>query len=299
MKKFILRILAFLIPALLVLAFAEAYVRALPNTYKYKEQWMWQNGSSVCTLLLGNSHAYYDLVPSAIGDSIFNLGNASQRFEHDFFLLRRYAEACPNLKTVVQVADNSNLFDVPMEDEEPGRVVYYQLYMGYQKHSSFSRYGFELSSMNSFWGKIQKCFDDDALDCDSLGWGRNYRAELRNPDDFLPERLREHLYHDSVSLRWNCTQLNAIAEYCSVHNLRLVVLMPPVSHGYTQKAAPWQLELVRQVACGMQKKYGACVADYSQDSRFTDEDFFDSDHLNDQGAKKFSEILGKELFGKQ
>jgi hypothetical protein len=32
-----------------------------------------------------------------------------------------------------------------------------------------------------------------------------------------------------------------------------------------------------------------------QDERFTDEDFYNSDHLNANGAKKFSSLLNEEL----
>ncbi|MBR1932775.1 MAG: hypothetical protein IJ841_03720 [Prevotella sp.] len=300
MKKFLLKTLCFLLPALLVLAGAEAFVRSLPNTYKYKEAWMWQNGHRVSTLLLGNSHAYYDLQPSAMGDSIFSLANVSQRTEHDYFLLKRYAEACPRLQTVILVADNSNLFDVPMEDDEPGRATYYQLYMHYPKHSPLSRYGFELSNMTSFWAKMLKHLEGDEQDCDSLGWGRKYVAEQRNPDDFTPERMREHRFHDWPATLTNLHYVDSIAAYCRMRNLRLVLLQTPVSVGYTRKAQPWQLRYVQAFVDSCRQAYGAEVADYSCDRRFSDDQqYFDPDHLNDRGAKRFSKILGKELFGHQ
>lgn len=309
MKKFITRLLAFLLPALLILTAAELYVRHLPNTYRYKDQWMWQNGQHVRTLVLGNSHAYYDLSPKFMGDSIFNLGNVSQRLEHDLHLLHRYAEACPNLKTVIQVADNSNVFDAPMEEDEPGRATYYQLYMGYGKHSPLSRYGFELASMTSFWGKMQKSplFSSSvfsgsaartptALECDSLGWGTAFRSELCNPDDFLPERINEHLLTDSAAWLANKATLQEIAAECQHRNLQLVLLMTPVSEAYTRKASKSQLAEIRQMVISIKNSHpNVQVADYSQDPRFTKEDFFDSDHLNDRGAKKFSEILSKEF----
>ena len=285
----------FLLPALLILAAVEAGVRSLPNTYRYKDQWMWKNGNCVSTLILGNSHAYFDLMPSVMGDSVFNLSNVSQRLEHDLHLLQRYTEVCPNLKTVLLVADNSNVFDPPMEDDEPGRATYYQLYMGYKKHSPLSRYGFELASMTSFRGKIKKLCQD-ALDCDSLGWGTAYRAELCNPDDFLPERIRQHVLTDSAAWHNNEEKLHEIAAECQRRGLRLVLLMTPVSADYTRKASKWQLAEVQRMAHRVQNVYPKVqIADYSQSTNFTKEDFFDSDHLNDLGAKKFSEIIKEEL----
>ena len=299
MKRFLLRSLCFLFPALLALVAVEVYVRSLPNTYKYKEAWMRKNGERVHTLLLGNSHAYFGLVPTVLGDSVFSLANVSQRLEHDRFLLKRYAGTCPHLKTVILVADNSNLFDVPMEEDEPGRATYYQLYMGYAKHSVLSRYGFELSSMSNFWGKVLRHWKRDMADCDSMGWGCGYVASKRNPADFQPERIREHHFHDWSSTLANRRDVDSIASWCQNRRVRLVLLMTPVSSGYTKKAEPWQLGYVRSVADSCRQAYGAQVADYSCDPRFSDDDFFDPDHLSDDGARKFSRILASELFGHQ
>jgi hypothetical protein len=43
------------------------------------------------------------------------------------------------------------------------------------------------------------------------------------------------------------------------------------------------------------QSFGAVAADFSADSRFTDDDFFDSDHLADGGARKFSAIFSDYL----
>lgn len=293
MKKFLLRSIAFLLPALLILALAEVYVRSIPCSYKYKDQWLSTHGNQVSTLFLGNSHAFYDLRPSDFADSTFNLSNVSQRLEHDDFLLRQYAGACPNLSRVILVVDNSNLFDVPMEDDEPGRVAYYQLYMHYPL-SSF-HFPLELAYINSFWKKITRYWEGKGLSCDSLGWGCDYRAEWRNLIDFTPERIRSHVFSSWTSTFRNVRALHSIASWCQQHRISLVLLMPPVTQAYTQKASSWQLEFVNHVAQDCQQRYGAIVLDYSRDRRFTDLDFFDSDHLNDKGAIKFTHILRSAL----
>ena len=97
MKKFLIRSLVFLLPALIVLVLAEAYVRSIPCSYQYKDQWIEAHGDKVSTLILGNSHAFFDLRPSDFADRTFNLSNVSQRLEHDYFLLQHYAQSCPHL----------------------------------------------------------------------------------------------------------------------------------------------------------------------------------------------------------
>ena len=305
MKKFLIRSLVFLLPALLVLALAEAYVRSIPCSYQYKGQWIEAHGDKVSTLILGNSHAFFDLRPSDFADSTFNLSNVSQRLEHDYFLLQHYAQSCPHLSRVILVADNSNLFDPPMEDDEPGREAYYQLYMHYKRPSdplaflsswgSFTPYPLELSYINSFWAKVARQWQGKGLSCDSLGWGVDDKAELRNPIDFTPEGVRSHHFHDWPSTFRNVVALHRIAAWCQRHHITLYLLMPPVTQSYTQKANKWQLDFVNSVTLRCQQRYGAIVVDYSCDSRFSDLDFFDTDHLNNLGATKFSNILSVEL----
>ena len=295
MKKFVFRSIIFLLPFIGLLTVAEGYVRSLPNTYKYKDRWMWQNGQWVHTLILGNSHAYFALAPSAMGDSVFNLSNVSQRLEHDFFLLKRYAEACPNLRQVVLVADNSCLFDTPMEDDEPARVTYYQLYMGYDAHSALSKYGFELSNMAYLWQKVKWHFQNTGDQCDSLGWGNSHVVAERNPDDFLYENVREHHFVDWNNTRRNRCYLDSIAHWCQQRQVRLLLLQTPVCADYTRKADAQQLKLVGEIVDSCCHIYGAIRADYSCDRRFEGNDFFDSDHLSDQGAMKFSRIFAARL----
>jgi hypothetical protein len=295
MRKFLLRVVFFLIPAFCMLAVAEWYMRTIPNTYRMKNDWMLRNAHNVKTLLLGNSHGYFALVPSVMGDSIFNLCNVSQRLELDYFLLCHYADRYDSLKQVILVADNSNLFDVPMECDEPARVTYYQLYMGYRAHSMLSKYGFELSNMGYAHQKLKYHCQGQSVMCDSLGWGYNYVVTDRNPEDFLYKNVREHLFVNWEYTYRNRDYIDSIASWCQQNHVELVLLQTPVCKDYTRKAASWQLRLVKAMTDSCCAKYGARKFDYSCDERFHDIDFFDSDHLSDEGARKFSVILAHDL----
>jgi hypothetical protein len=295
MRKFLFRVVFFLIPVFCMLAVIEWYMRTIPNTYRMKNEWMLRNAHGVKTLILGNSHGYFALKPSAVGDSIFNLCNVSQRLEQDYFLLCHYADRYDALKQVILVADNSNLFDVPMECDEPARVTYYQLYMGYRAHSMLSQYGFELSNAGYFHQKLRYHYQGQSVMCDSLGWGNNYVVADRNPDDFLYKNVREHLFVNWEYTYRNRDYVDSIASWCQQHQVKLILLQTPVCKDYTRKAPAWQLQWVNAMTDSCCAKYGSVKCDYSRDARLSDNDFFDSDHLSDQGACKFSAILAHDL----
>lgn len=291
MKKFLLTLSLFLLPVLVLMVSLEIYMRSLPNVYRYKEEWMWQHGERVSTLLLGNSHGFFGLVPSVMGDSVFNLCCVSQRAREDFYLLQRYASACPRLHTVVLVVDNSNLFDVPMEVDEPFRVTYYQLYMGADNHSPVSRFGFELSSMEACVEKWKKSREHHGMGCDSLGWGTFYHYDCRDKDALREENVKPHLSKNMESTLENVRNVKSIAMWCRQRNVQLVLVQMPVCKAYYKKMPPKQRDYVASLLNDCQREYGALHADFSRSEQMSEDDFFDADHLNDVGARRFSQLL--------
>ena len=137
---------------------------------------MQHHAQEVEILILGNSHGLYGLRPDVFKRKAYNLCNVSQIFEYDEYLLKRYLPKCKSLTDVVLVVDNSNLFDMPLENTEEFRCIYYRLYMDYPKHSRWSKYGFELSNIQALKEKIQHRNDT----CSDLGWNGNYTLERKS-----------------------------------------------------------------------------------------------------------------------
>lgn len=288
MKKFILRCGLFLLPMVVLLAGAELLLRSLPNSYRQKEQWMQQNAGRVEVLLLGNSHGLFGLRPDAFGTAAYNLCNVSQTFEYDEWLLQRFLPDAARLKTVVLVADNSNFFDPPLEQTEWFRCIYYRLYMHYPKHSLLSRYGFELASLSAAREKLMRGGDDS---CDSLGWNSSYVAETRNPADLTDaaaaRSVERHRCRDWQTAAANASTLQRIARLCRRHGVQLVLVQAPVARAYINKVDRRQLDFVRRTC----RATGALVVDASADARFSEADFYDADHLNTDGAAKWSRVV--------
>ena len=298
MRRFMYRTMLFLLPLLLLAAAGEYYVRNIPNSYRLKGEWMNRYADSVEVLILGNSHAYYGIRPQELKGVGMNLSNVSQVTSYDYALLRRYAPL-RKLKQVVLVADNSSLFDAPLEQSEPHRCAYYTIYMGVGPHSRWSRYGLEILQFDGFREKLKAYRNGDYVMCDTLGWGCDYKADLStfNADDTVTVQrvLQRHTCKDWRWAEANARMVEEIARFCRHEDIRLAVVQTPVCSTYNKGVPERQRKFIRQLMHKLETQYGVTLLDYSADSRFSGQDFYDADHLSDTGAAKFTRILQNDI----
>ena len=292
MRRFCMRSVLFLTPIIAMMVALEFYVRSLPSSYSQKEQWMEEHASEVEVLLLGNSHGLFGLRPEAFSKRTYNLCNVSQIFEYDEFLLRRFLPKCSRLTDVFLIVDNSNLFDPPLEMTEDFRCTYYRLYMHYPKHSLFSKYGFELSHIDAFKEKLIRGGDH----CDSLGWNASYTTSTRDVSKLSPSAVQVAIDHHTCK-DWNYAEANRrtlvrIRDLCHQFHIRLILLQAPITHSYYNRVSQRQRDYLNH-CCDIA---GVVRADYSLDAHFSDNDFYDPDHLVDEGAWKWSKLISDRFF---
>lgn len=291
MRKFLIKCLLFLLPVVGILTVMELYMRHLPNSYRQKHEWMERHADEVEVLMLGNSHGLFGLRPEYFKPKAYNLCQVSQTLEYDEFLLMHYAPSFRRLRDVLLVVDYSGFFDLPLEQTERFRCTYYRLYMDHPKHSLWSRYGFELTDMSA----VKEKLSNDRMLCDSTGWNPAYTVIRRSPDylsdDCVKSAVEHHRCKDWNVAAENRRTLQRIAHWCRSRNLRLILLQAPVSRAYYRSLDRRQLTYLQE---GLETT-GAVVADYSTDLHFDDADFFDPDHLTDEGAAKWSKMISERF----
>lgn len=97
----------------------------------------------------------------------------------------------------------------------------------------------------------------------------------------------------------NLSFFRKIVSFCSAHSLSLILVTTPAWHAYYERLDAWQLDKMYAVIHGMQHEYALPYYDYLKDSRFVADDFYDSDHLSEVGAKKFSLLLKQEVLDRK
>lgn len=293
---------------LIILALCEVMVERYPNSYRYKTEWMNKHAEEVETLVLGGSHTYYAVRPDQLGKNAFSLANVSQGPEYDYYLLSKWANKYKRLKTVIMVADETNLFDPPMETEELEwyRCIYYKLYTANPKHSWFSKYNFELSSIHTFSRKLPHAFmymltGKYNLECDSSGFGTSFiTPEVFNKkmmETTSKIALERHRCKDYSAIAENKMYADKIVDFCKKRNIRIILITPPMWKGFYEGINKRQLNTMYSLIDDEVKNHGALYKDYLRDDRFQGTDFYDGDHLSAQGATKFTQILKKDFGG--
>lgn len=300
MKKFLIYISCVLIATVCFLGTGEFIARSVPNPYKYKEEWMQQHHNEVETLVLGGSHTFYGIKPDLFEGISFNLANVTQLLQYDLYLLNRYE--CPKLKTVIIPISYSTLFCGELENgKEWYRAIFYKIYMDYPAHSDFSKYNFEFTSHRTFMGKIEKYFSKGVdVGYDAWGWGNTYSLSNKNMVSWqngneAREAIKRHTYSDLSNANVNYSRLVKIIDFCKERNIKLVLITTPCCDAYNAMIDNDQYSRMMEIVRDVEQKYGVIYLDYLRDSRFGDDDFFDSNHLSVNGAAKFTSILKEDI----
>ena len=281
---------------LVALAAMEAAVRVVPNAYKMKNEAMERSSRSVETLILGNSHGYYDIMPSKLDSSgvCYNLAMVSQTLEYDYRLLTKYDFS--SLKRVVLVVDNSNCFDMPLDrSQEWYRCTFYRLYMGCGRHGLMSKYGFELSNVPAARKKVERYAETGRVMTDSLGWGEDYDTQAghnqRLSADYSKDRAEKHRLRSYSDYAENKAWLMRLARWCKMRGVELGIVSAPVWKTYRDNISQRQKALLAEAVREALGCEAGVWLDFTADERFVAADFYDCDHLSHAGAEKFTKIL--------
>ena len=302
MRKFIKYGLFFLLPLIMIVVIMEVALRQVPNTYKYKYDWMQNNADDVELLIFGSSHAFFGIRPNVFEQKVFNLANVSQGIAQDIYLLKKWSDKYKRLKTVIVPISFSTWFGKGLENgSESYRCRYYKIYMDCDLYPDFSLYNFALYDMGTAKKNLRSLLEHKTeIGCDKYGWGTDYKLKNKNIETWsngeeADAAVKRHTAKDWEAIGRNTAIIKEIADFCKSHNIRLVLITTPCWHSYYSQLNQRQLDKMYELTHALQKEYNLQYFDYLKDSRFIADDFYDSNHLSDVGAEKFTKILKMDL----
>lgn len=257
---------------------------------------------------VGSSHGAYDFIYdewTGEGYSCFNFGNVSQTYAYDLALLKEYGEHldddCVLFIPVSYFSFNNET--VNESEAQALSVKYYHCLSpenipDYDLFTDIVTARFPILSagediLKLLPGKLTVSAQEgngDAPEMDEAAVAEfasraaaRFDRHFNNKETyFLPERE---------------TQLREVIDYCKERGITPVLITTPFSVYYNNPVPEDFLDrfhsTVNQIASDTDVNY----YDYSHDGRFTENLtlFSDSDHLNDEGARYFMEILREEI----
>lgn len=307
-------VVRFLLKCILIPAAAVLIILALDKPYKVIDDQEYQDlqkfdmlGREYWEIQIGNmgsSHGAYDFSYEDImekGYICFNFANPSQTFNYDYAILKEYGQYMDYGRSVLFIPVSYFSFNnevVNDSEAEALSVRYYRILSpknvpDYDPYVDLVTHRVPILSAGE---DIIKLFPklDTALTAHAIGDGvdeatfnrwaqERYSRHFDNKDEyFMPERIDE--LYDMIA-------------YCRENEIIPVLITTPFSKPYLDLVSQDFLQEFQDTVDKIASDTDVNYYDYSHDERFYANlvHFSDADHLTEEGALYFTDILWDEV----
>lgn len=310
-------ILIFIIKCIFIPAAAILILFLLNKPYleiddaKYMDMWnlrmLGNQINDVEIANVGSSHGAYDFTYNGLtedGFSCFNFGGVSQTYQYDLALLKEYGkhldEGCLMFIPVSYFSFNNETVN---ETEAQALSVKYYHFLSPKNIPDYDLYtdivttrlpilsaGEDLLKLLPGFSPSLKVFAAESSGMDEAAMAEfseqaaaRYDRHFNNKEElFLPQREE---------------QLLSLIDYCKEHEFTPVLITTPFSVYYNNLVSEDFLGQFFATVNRIASDTGVRYYDYSHDARFCENlvYFSDADHLNEEGAAYFMDILAEEV----
>lgn len=303
------RCLLFALPLALVGTWCELGLGSLDNSYTAKRRQLEAVAPTLGVVVAGPSGALSGIDPTRFGVPAYNLANGSQSLHYDTAILARYLDQMPRLRVVLIAQPYWYLRYELRNAPESWRQHFYSVFWNVpieapgeqlvtiQRISRIALYRPMTSLEYALKGWKVSLIDG----LRENGWQPSQvpsAAQLAAGLDSTWTRLRVEGHRQSLrpeSLARNLAAGAALAGRLRGKGATLVMVWFPVSAEYTAFFGQPHLAKERAAITELVQQAGVRFHDYGSDARFAPRDFYNADHLNIEGASKFSAILADEV----
>jgi hypothetical protein len=295
----------FLLPLAVLVLWMEAGLAGIPNSYSFKKKNLEKKLPDIELLIVGSSHAYFDIDPAWFRGNAYNMANASQSLYYDAKIIEKYLPEMKRLKKVLFAVTYFSFGFHLADSREDWRCFYYERYYGIppgekggtgfldlRKYSLTALYG----GKESFKYMLKGFKVNLAEHVQPNGW---YASTIpMGPINAEAGRKRVLSYNADMQMEnydRNYQRLDELFRLLRQKGIEPVIITPPVYRTCRDNLDPARVRKMEELIHSLCSRYKAHYFNYLADNRFILADFSDNDHLNPQGAEKFTRILNEEI----
>ncbi|MEO1032381.1 MAG: hypothetical protein AAFX55_13295, partial [Bacteroidota bacterium] len=280
----------------------ELFVRKIPNDYSYKKAYLDSKSAKIDYLFLGNSHAYYGIDPALFSKESFNASHVSQSIDYDYEILKKYQQRWNSLKCIFIPIDYFTLYSRIETSKEPWRAKNYEIYYKINKSNKISNHSelFHFKPATTF-KRIYSYYikNEYPITCNEQGYG-NKKRKVKDLFESGPKAAIRHTAKNSEAFEQNVKIVNKIINLAKQNDANVVFYTSPSYYTYAEKLDGHQLQKTLQTIKEIILEHdNSSYHNFLTDSSFNQNDFMDADHLNDNGATKFTLKLKKIAYKQQ
>lgn len=305
MKSFLIKIMIFIFPILVLIFTFEFFLQKIPNEYKYKSNYLNNQSHNIEVLILGSSHSFYGINPEYFDLNTFNASHNGQTLDYDYKIFNKYRTKLTNLKFLILPISYFTLYSRIEHSGVEWRIKYYDKYYHFNKRQTLlSKLEITKWNLHSNINKIISYYNSDIKDCCSiLGWGSAIKT-LDSPDlkmtgkqaamshtcDDINSSTNLNIYYEHIEY------LDSILSWCQNNHVNTLLITPPAYQSYISNLSSEQLGTTIKTCKTLSTKYAKCqYLNLLYDPSFFECDFYDADHLSKDGATKLSNIISKYI----
>jgi len=295
----LLWLVIFALPIPCYLGMMEHALRAIPNSYSVKHDRLERALADTEVLITGSSQSFYGIRASLLGPHAFNMAYVSQDLYYDTRLVLKYIDRMPKLRTVIiPISYLTWEFRLDTTGAEYWRRSFYYHVYGIRAsrppdlpdYSMLALYGPDEARRLVTQGPSEIDIGEDG------GMAGGGLTSL--PAKYLSVQEKLALYHSQMRPDVSTENLRCLEELLTAlrgRGIRTLLVNTPVRPPYSSGMRPEAYRNMQSAVASLCARYGLRYLDHQDDNRFTEADFYDLDHLNLQGATRFTQLLRSEI----
>ena len=296
----------FFIPVTIVYGILEVMVLEIPMNYKIIGSHLKANADEIELAAFGSSQIKTAFNPALSTKMAINFASTSQHHNEDFHILKQTQKRLPKLKYIL-LEVSYNHFELPHHPSDYWkntiylkhydvnafeRPTYFKDRLVYLSNPRFYSHKF----MDYYYYKTDKVvlneygFDENNFDGDFKKMNYNKQKIAKN-------KFKIYTHEDLPVFETNTAFLYKILDYTKAENLKVIICTAPLYSTYLKKRNPAIVKRRDSVLSLIKRKYpNVSLLLKEEDSlNFSVTDFLDENHLNPDGAKKYTSLINAQI----